>query len=265
LVGSDSATCPDGLGNAWASNSGVSPPWQGMGLTTEGAYWWTSADRTVCGLLGRLLCFERGEGDNLPPFAKPGARVFVTSELGAGDLSQWPHALGSGLQGVAAGDRICQSLASEAGYGAPSSFVAWLSTAGHPALDRLTIDGPWRRQGGTEVAANKANLLAGTPNDLALESDVELDDQGVHTNGVVYTGTGVDGQPTGFDCNGWTSASAGDAGTVGFRQSASGQWTESSAGSCNFPHSIYCFSNVVTFFWDGFESGNRSAWDAHGN
>jgi hypothetical protein len=234
-----------------------------MGFTSEGAFWWTNAELDVCSAEGRLLCFEKGSGDGLAPFAQPGARVFVSSEVGSGDLSQWPHTIGTGLAGVAAADHVCRALAREDGLAAPDSFVSWLSTSGHPAIGRLTIDGPWRRPGGVEVAANKAGLVAGSPDDLALESDIEVDEKGVHISGAAWTGTGVDGLPTGFDCSGWTSASAGDSATTGFRQTAAGQWTDANTNSCELARPIYCFSDVVPVFWDDFERGNLSAWDAH--
>src|SRR4029079_2642182 len=107
---------------------------------SEGTWWWTSGDFQAC-YASRVYCFEKGSGSALPPFSQPGARVFVTSEMGTGDLSTWPHA--NGQTGVAAGDAICRGLAAAAGLGMPESFVAWLSTVGHPAADRLTFAGPW--------------------------------------------------------------------------------------------------------------------------
>src|SRR5204863_10107598 len=88
----------------------------------------------------RLLCLEWGVGDDLKPFLRPGALAFVTSATGNGDLHGWAQS--GGHDGAEAGDAICRSLAAKVGLPWPDSFVAWLSTDGAPAIDRLTIDGP---------------------------------------------------------------------------------------------------------------------------
>ena len=53
--------------------------------------------------------------------------AFVTSVLGAGDLSSWEDAVAVGAHGVEAGDAVCQARALAAGLANPGDFVAWLS------------------------------------------------------------------------------------------------------------------------------------------
>src|SRR5207253_1443574 len=102
------------------------------------------------------------------------AFVFVSSESGTGDLSTWTHA--GGMTGIAAADHVCRYLANQAGLPQPPSFVAWLSVAGAPAIDRLTLDGPWRRVGGVLVAPDAAALIAAADTfHNALTADIEAD------------------------------------------------------------------------------------------
>ena len=40
-------------------------------------------------------------------------------------------------------------------------------------------------------------------------------------------------------------------------------WTDLGPGYCDEPNSLYCFSNAVTVFWDGFEyTEDTSRWSA---
>ena len=232
-----------------------------VGVTSMGSVGWTTQFFTyACSLSGRLLCFEPGLGDALPAFGSQGEIVFVSSEKGTGNLSTWPSA--GGLTGLAAADHVCQTLAANAGYASPSAFVAWQSTSDSAAFDRLGITGPWRRPGGVRVVATKAGLLSLDRYHNALMSDIESDDLGVHDAGYVFTGTGTDGQPTGFDCAGWTSASPTDLATRGTRQSAAGSWTDALTTSCDQQLQLYCFYGSRKIFVDDFESGGDTAWDA---
>ncbi|HEV8629819.1 MAG TPA: hypothetical protein VGV61_05830 [Thermoanaerobaculia bacterium] len=251
--GGVAADCSD-----WTSSSLMED--HQIGETHGGSIWWNQASSIDCASDGRLLCFETGLGDDLPSFGRPGAFVFVSSALGTGNLGSWSEA--QGHTGLAAGDAICQTLAAAAGYVAPASFRAWLSAGSTAAIDRLTIDGPFRRPGGVEIGATKDWLVSGTPSDAALAADIEVDDLGIHNAYQAFTGTTAPGQPSGFDCNGWTSASAGDVATFGFGNVATGSWTEAGTRSCDKISHIYCFTNVVGLFADGFESGNTSAWAA---
>lgn len=233
------------------------------GVATSGTELWTHSGATTCDVLSHLYCFEVGSGDPLPKYAKPGAFVFVTSATGTGDLGSWPEA--EGATGTDAGDAICQNLAEAAGLPSPGRYLAWLSTAGLDAVDRLPSGVPFRRPGGVEIAATKDGLLSpGSGND-ALESDVEVDEQGNHAAGSVFTGTDTRGHfVPGHACNSWSSA-AGQEVTAGMRSSSAGSWTDDDSilpWYCSSRFHLYCFSTRSTLLDDGFESGDRSIWAA---
>jgi hypothetical protein len=233
-----------------------------QGLTAAGGSWWTSSGLASCAGGGRLLCFESGSGDALPAWEGPGLLAFVTSLTGSGELGSWPEA--GAAVGVAAGDAICQSLATTAGLAAPQSFVAWLSTASVDAVDRLSADGPWKRLDGVEIAANRAALLTASPFLQTLPSALVVNEDGTYVGQNAYTGSTSLGRATLEDCNGWTSASAGTDATYGSVQDTRGYWTTSASQlvACSSPYRLYCFSNLGGIFRDGFESGDRARWSA---
>jgi hypothetical protein len=239
--------------NDWQSAS--SSDHADIGGIEYGATGWTGRRVETCDLVHRLYCFDPGTGSALPAGgAEPGAWVFVTSAYGTADLGSWPQA--GGATGVAAGDAICRNLAATAHLAGAGTYVAWLSTSGAPAADRLTTDGPFRRIGGIRIAASKADLLTVAPYH---ESDIEADENRQHGNPAAFTGTDADGQPTGDDCGGWTQSAPGPV-TVGESASASLFWTQEGGASCASSFHLLCFSNVVIVFADGFESGDTSQW-----
>jgi hypothetical protein len=226
-----------------------------VGGIEYGATGWTGRRLEMCNQSHRLYCFDPGTGSTLPSQGSAaGAWVFVTSAQGTGDLGSWPQA--GGATGRAAGDAICRNLAAAAHLPAANSFVAWLSVTGAPAIDRILPDGPFRRIGGIQIAASKSDLLTVAP---FHESDIETNEVRQHGNDLAFTGTGVDGQPTGDDCGGWTQSTPGPA-TVGEAASAGFDWTGEGGATCDFQFHLLCFSNVVILFADGFESGDTSQW-----
>ena len=235
--------------NDWLSASGALSAWAGS--ADFGAAGWTHFSGWDCDVQLHLLCLDSGIGAALPGGgSSPGHWVFVTSGAGTGDLGSWPEA--GGATGVAAGDAICRHFAAAGHLPAAETYLAWLSVAGAPAIDRITSDGPFRRPGGVEIAASKSELVAGT----YLESDIETDELREHINEDVATGTDRFGQPTNLDCNGWTSASSGDVSASGRSASSTSSWTYSQPGDCSSAHHLLCFSNVVILFADGFEGGD---------
>ncbi len=232
-----------------------------MGLNSAGGFWWTSASTGTCDLPGRLFCFETGSGDALPPWEAPGNLVFASSIYNTGNLGSWPEA--NGAVGLAAGDAICESLATSAGLPAPDSFVAWLSTSTVDAVDRVTSDGPFKRVDGVEVAASRADLLTAISSNLALESAISVDETGDYVASNAFTGTNSSGLGTLHDCSGWTSSSFGVDATFGRVQETRGGWTGSTDfQACGLILRIYCISNVGGIFRDGFESNDTSRWSA---
>jgi len=226
--------------------------------STEGATSsWTNAVTAACSNSQRLLCVQSGR--SAPPVRIPQGRgriAFKTSATGTGVLSTWSQA--GGLTGLAAGDNICQTMATNASLPEPQSFKAWLSTSTVDAKDRLTRDGSWYRADGVLFAKDKAQLISSS-----LETALSVDETGnfaVVTT--VWTGTTGSGTAASNACGDWTSPS--DFGSLGAASFADQFWG-GSAGSTvcgNASNSIYCFSDArATLFADGFETGDTSAWD----
>lgn len=214
---------------------------------------WTAVLSQSCSSELRLLCLGTGESQATgQKWSAPGAVSFLTRAHGSGDLGSWPGA-GSAV-GVAAGDAICRASATVAHLPAPGSFVAWLSTATTDARDRLTSNGPFLRIDGVIVADNKADLTNGT-NDNSMhqfENGAYVVDEG---GGYAWTGTLGDGTADGTDhCSGWTNGTTAVSGLFGAASSTRDfHWTDEGSPHCNADLHLYCFSNVITLFWDGFD------------
>ena len=241
----------------WMSASSGADGLVGHGL--GGSFSWTSIPGTVCSDLRRLLCLEPGASEASPVEWQPGSLTFVTSIAGPGELESWPQA--GGEAGLAAGDAICQNLAGAAHLPAPQSFVAWLSDATADAVDALTGNGPFRRLDGFAIAGSKAALVGGP-----VLNSIHIDENFVYIQrlGSTWTGTGADGLHTGTDCAFWSSSHPAVDGTAGLATfSRDAAWSAAYGYSCESPGSLYCFSNVVTLFWDGFDyTGDTGRWSS---
>jgi hypothetical protein len=234
------------------------------GVSSAGYIWWTEyspngSTATDCSDTGRIYCFERGVGDPLPALDDPGALMFVTSESGLGDIAMWPRSGGlSGLQGA---DLVCQSLATDAHLPGPSSFVAYLSDSSTDAIDRITVEGPFRRVDGVIVASQRNDLAAGVSSLPSLLADIELDDLGVPHSGSVATGTDSLGNATENTCLDWAGVGHNPRRTSGLVNDSTSAWVD--AGDllhCDTNFRFYCVSNVVVIFADSFESGDTGGW-----
>jgi hypothetical protein len=220
---------------------------------------WTQFVDSSCDIERRLLCLEGGASE--PPATNPwtpSALVFATSTLGNANLSTWLEA--GGETGIAGGDAICQTLATAAHLPAPESFVAWLSDSGEDARDRITQENVrFRRVDHYQIADSKADLLDGT-NDNSLH----VDEWGRYLSSqiTVLTGTTSDGTADGFTCDDWTAAPPAGNVTAGSAANLrSGVWTAGIGAACPNPFHLYCFSNAVTIFWDGFDlTGDAGRW-----
>ena len=132
---------------------------------------------------------------------------------------------GGNLGGLAGADNHCQTLAQAAGFGAPKTWRAYLSTQaadGKPAenaKDRIG-KGPWKNVKGVVVARDVADLHSAGNN---LSKETALSEKGEIINGVgdkpnrhdVLTGSQADGTAfaVGEDrtCKNWTSSTQGAA------------------------------------------------------
>lgn len=231
----------------------------GVGDVLSSAVQWSYLGWVGCNSPRRLLCLESGASDPPVPLGvEPGLIAFVTSATGTGDLSSWPEA--AGFSGLAAGDAICRTLASAARLPTPPSFVAWLSTSSIDARDRLLVPAvPIRRLDGYRLANSKADLLDGTN-----ANSLHVDEQGRYVTAPlrVHTGTLADGTGGAGSCSDWDST-AGEVSTGVLAAQRSDRWTDDETLSCGGESRLYCVSNVVTLFWDGFDrTGDTSRWSA---
>jgi hypothetical protein len=132
---------------------------------------------------------------------------------------------GGNLGGLAGADNHCQTLAQAAGFGAPKTWRAYLSTQaadGAPAVnarDRIG-KGPWQNIKGVAIAKDVAELHSGSNN---ITKQTALSEKGEVINGRgdtpnrhdVLTGSQADGTAfaAGEDrtCKNWTSSTQGAA------------------------------------------------------
>lgn len=132
---------------------------------------------------------------------------------------------GGNLGGLAGADNHCQELAQAAGFGAPKTWHAYLSTQaadGKPAVnarDRIG-KGPWQNVKGAVVAKDVADLHSASNN---LTKQTALSERGEIINGRgdtpnrhdVLTGSQPDGTAFGPEadhtCKNWTSSMQGAA------------------------------------------------------
>ncbi|MBP9142983.1 MAG: hypothetical protein KBF21_06070 [Thermoanaerobaculia bacterium] len=242
--------CDDWSASAGAS-TGATGDAQGVGER------FTRAFSPTCDSSNHLLCLEPGTSETVTPRWAPGALAFASSVRGTGDLGSWPAA--DGLAGIDAGFRICRNLAAAAHLPAPASFVPWLSTSLVDAVDRLTTDGPFRRPDGLIMALDVAELVgpAFPRNSLHQQEDGRYLDGG-HDR--VWTGSLADGTGDGYLCDDWTNDVSGHGRSGGANVGRVFEWTDDNNYFCSNQQRLYCFSNVITLFWDGFESATTERW-----
>jgi hypothetical protein len=151
-----------------------------------------------------------------PANAQAASTTFFVTSIGIGN--------GANLGGLAGADNHCQTLAQAAGFGAPKTWHAYLSTQpadGQPAVnarDRIG-KGPWQNSKGVVVAKDVAELH-GANN---LTKQTALSEKGDIINGRgdtpnrhdILTGSQPDGTAfaTADDrtCKNWTSSTQGSA------------------------------------------------------
>ena len=230
-----------------------------VGDGRAGAVGWTETGNGFCDAPRRLLCLEPGASEATPAAWQPSALVFLSTETGSGDFSTWTSA--GGFAGVNAAYNVCRTLAEAAHLPDPHSFVPWISNLAVDARDRLTTDGPFRRVDGYSVASDLLDLTNGS-----MDNGIYVYETGDYlfasVSRFVWTGSDPSGLVTADACDNWTENSASDFGTSG--NAAVGTvdvWTESNIHQCAISQHLYCISNTITLFWDGFDlTGDTSRW-----
>jgi hypothetical protein len=177
----------------------------------------------------------------LPDYETENAkRVFVTSTSGSGDLSSWANS--GGESGLAAGNEICKSLASQENLENAETFTAWLSDSTHDAIDNLQGLGPWARPDGVLVARDRLDLLDGS-----LFTAIAQTEQGSYINSPTWTGTQVSGRCQNCDistnCEDWTDSSSAQFGKHGASSSTYLWWADADTlwtANCDEQARLYC-------------------------
>jgi len=256
LTGAASAElCTDGgTSTDWASSVGSGR----VGTTFETSAKWTSAYSGSCSSENRLICMEKGQGGPLPPIDQFAKLAFVTSASGHGELGAWPEA-DLGTSGVAAGDSICQNLATVANLPGPEFFRAWLSDGTTDAKDRFVEPGPWVRVDGVVVFPSPADLAASN-----LFTSLNVTETGGYTTfDRAWTGTTSTGLAAAEMCGDWLDGSAGADGRLGLTAIVTTGWTWNTVVNCDYwDYRLYCLAIDKGVFWDGFERGDTTGWSS---
>jgi hypothetical protein len=158
----------------------------------------------------------------------PTKHVFITSGDYQGDLVT--AAGDPSLDGPVAADLICNQSAASAHRG--GTWTAWISVGdgsnladpttpkflqAYPhasyrvaAIDRIVGDGPWfnlsnqfGERSEAELFADRQALVTGASGDIFYDEYGQLPTG--QTGVTTWTGTRTDGQPTSWDCSGWTT------------------------------------------------------------
>jgi hypothetical protein len=162
-------------------------------------------------------CLALAVGASLPAQAQTAETSFFVTSIGIGN--------GANLGGLDGADNHCQELAQAAGFGAPKTWRAYLSTQatdGKPAVnarDRIG-KGPWQNVKGIVIAKDVVDLHSSGNN---LTKQTALSEKGEVINGRgdtpnrhdMLTGSQPDGTAfaSGEDrtCKNWTSSTQGAA------------------------------------------------------
>jgi hypothetical protein len=158
------------------------------------------------------------------PGPEPGKRVFVTSTTTDG-----------GFGGIVGADAICAGRALAANVS--GTFRAWVSVSGDGPSTRFSQSlGVYSLLDGTPIANNWSDLVDGT-----LAHAIDIDENGAHAGGSVWTSTDASGNPTTNNCNDFSTTSGGVSGVCGDTAQTAAGWTDSSTPGCALKLRLYCF------------------------
>jgi len=244
----------------WSTSSGVTPT---SGTKVEGIGGSPFTHGSLAAGTYHYVVTAVGDGGESAESTEVSAGVnrvaFVSSATGQGDLGAWPQA--DGKTGTAAGDAICQALASAAGL--QGSFRAYLSDGSDDAYCRVqgltgkkaancgqatppAGAGPWIRTDGAGWAGTFDSI---TSIDGIEDVRVPLvcDESGavVQTTEYIGTGTYIDGTEAGMNehCQGWTSSSNAESIAMGRAFAVGASWGSSSGSSCSATIRLGCLES----------------------
>jgi hypothetical protein len=171
---------------------------------------------------------QPSEVDQTTYSCEPVARkrvVFVTSQTFDGNLG-----------GIAGADAKCMAAAGASPALAGKTFRAWVSTSSSSPATSFTSDGSFVTVGGASLDDSFNNIRQGT---LMTKITTET---GASVSVPVWTGTDENGyNEEGFDCNGWTDASASAESTRSTTDVIQWYWASSETKTCDQQGALYCF------------------------
>ncbi len=211
---------------------------------------WTAASASGCDLDHRLICLSAGAHYSPPaPYTESARLGFVTSVEGTGELGYWSDS--GGAPGIEGADRICQTLAQQAGLWRSDAYRAWISDSNTDAIDRFVNDSPLYRTDGVLFAHSFADLAAGL-----LLTSLSVDEFGVAMDDrKAWTGTLGDGTSSDYNCSDWQPPAGGGPvyGTQGQSWRIDYPWTDEGQSDCVESAHLYCFSDKDELQLLGFE------------
>ena len=211
-----------------------------------------SAGSVTCDKKSALYCAQvgSGAGPNVFPTPPAGAKIaftapgpypgdFGSSDGGFVDASVRNGDAGADVHLVA--DEACNEMAR--GNGLAGKFHAWVSSSTMPAaayFTSLSMNGPWVRSDGIEVAASLADLTAS-----GARAQVELGADGLFLSNLgsrVWSGTNGDGGiAIGTNCSDYTTTSAASSSKNGKSSYKGSEWASVTSDQCSLTAAFYCF------------------------
>ncbi len=154
-------------------------------------------------------------------------KVFVTLLTAPGNVAA----------GLADLDAICQNSAM--GSMLSGKWATVISVLGSPAASRIHVTGDVCLLDGNRVAT------ATTWWSMAHERPINRAQNGQPVEDRVWTGTRATGEPSGANCNGWTSMGApppAGIGSIGHSNASNATWIEDTPILCGEMAHFYCIS-----------------------
>jgi hypothetical protein len=177
-----------------------------------------------------LYCFDTSHTTTLTYTPVVGRTAFVSS--GNFDPST----------GIPTADTLCQTEATSAGLGNPTTFLALLSTSTASAASRFDMSAmspPFVRPDGIKIA-DATTIAAGS----ALDSGIWQHADGSYFSGFdpsVWTGSKTPNATSTETCSDWTMKSSLAKGILGFSaQTELGWWDFFENIGCGSPKPVYC-------------------------
>lgn len=197
-----------------------------------------------------LVCAQVGAGggaNRYPTIPVGGKIAFVTKGTNPGGFATEDAGTDGGAPPGADGahqfaDLSCNVEAHAAGL--TGNFHAFISTSGADALTyftSLSMNGPWYRPDGFELASSRADLVSSTS--LHTQLALSADDTFASTLGAfTWTATNGGGSLAGNNCAGFTDSTSAHSGIVAIDELKGPEGLEDFVGlACNFSAKFYCF------------------------